>query len=68
MFWSKKPKENPREKAIKELEKTFPSIKKSDNNNQYEMLFETTSKQFHSLIIYLPDDFPQSRPGINFMF
>ncbi len=69
MFWGKsKPKENPREKALKDLEATFPSIKKSAQNNgqlvTYELLFETVSKHLISLIVFIPSDFPTMKPSL----
>jgi hypothetical protein len=65
MFWFKgKEQENyTKEKQIRELSITFPSIRRpNQDDNLFEIVFEIDRK-INTLKIYLPSDFPANKPG-----
>ena len=52
-----------REKIIRDLRSSFPSIRRPNNDNSmFELLFEV-NKQYVTLRIFILADFPTSRPG-----
>jgi hypothetical protein len=62
-FRSNKDQEPTREKNVKELCASFPSIRRpQDDDNMFELLFEIDRK-YNTLRIYLPSDFPANKPG-----
>jgi hypothetical protein len=66
MFWGKKKDENKilRDKQINELMVAFPSIRRPNNDDSlFEILFNVGGT-FSTLRIYIPHDFPVSRPGM----
>lgn len=62
MFW-KKPKEDDREKQIKQLKNAFPSIRRPNNDDTVFEIRFVVQNQYNSLRIFTPIDFPQTRPG-----
>lgn len=66
MFWAtktSKKKEDDKEKQIKELKQVFPSIRRPNNDdNLFEIKF-VVNNQYSSLRIFIPADFPNTRPG-----
>lgn len=69
MFWgsSKKKETEEREKTLKELRTSFPSIRRPNNDDTvYELLFEV-NRQFSTLRIYIPTEYPVERPGMRWL-
>ncbi len=64
MFWATKKKEDDREKQLKHLKAAFPSMRRPNNDDRLFELRFTVDNQYNTLRITVPDDFPQSRPGI----
>jgi hypothetical protein len=65
MFWSapKKKKDDEKEKQVKELKQVFPSIRRPNNDdNLFEIKF-VVNNQYSSLRVFIPADFPSTRPG-----
>lgn len=65
MFWSapKKKKDDDKERQIKELKQVFPSIRRPNNDdNLFEIKF-VVNNQYSSLRVFIPSDFPNTRPG-----
>lgn len=63
-LFGKKKTETAREKQIKEFREAHPTNRKPyDNDGTYELLFQTPDKQYHILKIFLPGDFPSTKPG-----
>ena len=55
--------EEEREKQIKLLKQTFPSIRRPNNNDAlFEIRFHVETA-YCSLKIFVPADFPNTRPG-----
>lgn len=66
-FRSQKDHEPTRDKNVKELCASFPSIRRpQDDDNMFELLFEIDRK-YNTLRIYLPSDFPANKPGSAFV-
>jgi hypothetical protein len=66
MFWFKgtQKDESGKEKQIRDLSNAFPSVKRpNQDDNMFELVFEIDRK-YNTLRIYLPSDFPTSKPGI----
>ena len=60
---AKNPKEVTKERLIRELTTTFPSIRRPNNDDTaFEIKF-LVEDQYSVLKIYIPSDFPQTRPG-----
>ncbi len=61
--WGKKPtKEEDRERLIKALKHSFPSIRRPNNDdNLFEIRF-VVDGQYSSLRVIIPTDFPTTRP------
>ena len=58
-----KKKSDEKDKQIKELRTTFPSIRRPNNDDtNFELLFEV-GRIYSSLRIYLLPDFPIAKPG-----
>jgi hypothetical protein len=56
--------ESERSKLINQLTATFPSIRRPNNDeSMFEIKF-LVDAQYSSLRIYIPSDFPQTRPGL----
>lgn len=70
MFWGntrKKRGDEEKEKQIKELKQVFPSIRRPNNDdNLFEIKF-VVNNQYSSLRVFIPGDFPSTRPGRNFI-
>jgi len=65
MFWGKKKESDSdiKEKSLRELRSSFPSIRRPNNDDTvYELLFEVNS-QYNTLRMFFAADFPASRPG-----
>lgn len=65
MFWGPKKKKDEvdKEKQIKELKQVFPSIRRPNNDeNLFEIKF-VVNNQYSSLRVFIPADFPSTRPG-----
>lgn len=68
MFWGPKKKKDEvdKEKQIKELKQVFPSIRRPNNDeNLFEIKF-VVNNQYSSLRVFIPADFPSTRPGAHF--
>ena len=69
MFWGttkKKRGDEEKEKQIKELKQVFPSIRRPNNDdNLFEIKF-VVNNQYSSLRVFIPGDFPSTRPGMHF--
>ena len=65
MFWStKKSKpEDDREKLLKEFKNSFPSVRRPNNDDHLFEIPFVVGGQYSSLRIFIPTDFPQTRPG-----
>jgi hypothetical protein len=66
MFWHKKKDDNKalRDKNVADLTAAFPSIRRPNSDDSlFEILFNVAGT-FSTLRIYIPHDFPVSRPGI----
>jgi hypothetical protein len=64
MFWfkGKEPENFTKDKQIRELTTSFPSIKRpNQDDNLFEIIFEIDRK-YNTLRIYLPSDFPANKP------
>jgi hypothetical protein len=64
MFWfkGKEPENFTKDKQIRELTTSFPSIKRpNQDDNLFEVVFEIDRK-YNTLRIYLPSDFPANKP------
>lgn len=62
--WGKKlTKEEEREKQIKELKHSFPSIRRPNNDDALFELKFVVNTQYSSLRVIIPSDFPTTRPG-----
>lgn len=64
MFWQKKTKseDKDKERQIRELKAVFPSIRRPNNDdNLFEIKF-VVNTQYSSLRIFIPADFPNTRP------
>jgi len=64
MFWSapKKKKDDDKERQVKELKLVFPSIRRPNNDdNLFEIKF-VVNNQYSSLRVFIPSDFPNTRP------
>ncbi len=67
MFWQKKPKgeDKDKERQIRELKAVFPSIRRPNNDdNLFEIKF-VVNTQYSSLRVFIPADFPNTRPGMH---
>ena len=66
MFWAAKPtkkKEDDKERQVKELKQVFPSVRRPNNDdNLFEIKF-VVNNQYSSLRVFIPADFPNTRPG-----
>lgn len=70
MFWfkGKEPEQSTKDKQIRELTSAFPSIKRpNQDDNLFEIIFEIDRK-YNTLRIYLPNDFPTTKPGEIILF
>ena len=68
MFWGKKKDDTKmlRDKNIKDLSSAFPTIRRPNSDDSlFEILFNVGGV-FSTLRIYIPFDFPTTRPGNNF--
>uniref|UniRef100_A0A7S3HG72 VPS37 C-terminal domain-containing protein n=1 Tax=Spumella elongata TaxID=89044 RepID=A0A7S3HG72_9STRA len=64
MFWQKKTKgeDKDKERQIRELKAVFPSIRRPNNDdNLFEIKF-VVNTQYSSLRVFIPADFPNTRP------
>jgi hypothetical protein len=64
MFWSKKKIDDDKDKQIKDLKQVFPSIRRPNNDDTLFEIKFVVDNQYSSLRIFIPADFPVSRPGI----
>jgi hypothetical protein len=64
MFWGGKKKDDDKEKQIKMLKNAFPSIRRPNNDDSLFELRFTVDNQYNSLRAFIPDDFPNMRPGM----
>lgn len=63
-----KRKEEEKDKQIKDLRTSFPSLRRPNNDDAlFEMLFEV-DKKYNTLRIYISPDFPSTKPGLSRMF
>lgn len=66
MFWGHKKtkgEDKDKEKQIRELKAVFPSIRRPNNDdNLFEIKF-VVNTQYSSLRVFIPADFPNTRPG-----
>ena len=54
-----------RSTKIKELKEEYKQLRDLDNDgSKLEILFETSSRQYCTLLVYLDKQFPNSAPGI----
>jgi hypothetical protein len=65
MFWgaSKKKKDEDKERHIRELKQVFPSIRRPNNDDTLFEIKFVVNNQYSSLRIFIPADFPHTRPG-----
>jgi hypothetical protein len=68
MFWSRPKKDDSkdlREKNIQELKGAFPSVKRPNNDDSLFEIITTTNGSPNTIRIYIPQDFPNTKPGIS---
>ena len=63
MFWSKKKIDDDKDKQIRDLKSVFPSIRRPNNDDTLFELKFVVDNQYSSLRIFIPADFPMTRPG-----
>jgi hypothetical protein len=66
MFWSSsksKKKEDDRDKQVKDLKSVFPSIRRPNNDDSLFEIKFVVDNQYSSLRVFIPADFPSTRPG-----
>lgn len=63
MFWGKKKTEDDKEKQLKQLKNAFPSIRRPQNDDALFEIRFMVDNQSNALRIFIPSDFPQTRPG-----
>eukprot|EP01031_Cornospumella_fuschlensis_P033865 gene33865-40974_t len=63
MFWGKKKTDDDKEKQIRQLKQAFPSLRRPNNDDTlFEIRFVGTDGQSNSLRVFIPSDFPLTRP------
>mmetsp|Transcript_30100 Transcript_30100/g.66623 ORF Transcript_30100/g.66623 Transcript_30100/m.66623 type:complete len:367 (-) Transcript_30100:107-1207(-) len=65
MFWSSsksKKKEDDRDKQVKDLKSVFPSIRRPNNDDSLFEIKFVVDNQYSSLRVFIPADFPSTRP------
>lgn len=63
-IFGKKRIDDEKDRQIRELRATFPSIRRPNNDNEvFEIIFEI-DRSYNTLRVYLQPDFPASKPGL----
>jgi hypothetical protein len=63
-IFGKKRIDDEKERQIRDLRATFPSLRRPNNDNEvFEIIFEI-DRSYNTLRVYLQPDFPASKPGL----
>lgn len=63
MFWAKKKEKDDKGAQIKALKAIFPSLRRPNNDDDLFEIRFVVDNQYSSLRIFIPVDFPSTRPG-----